>query len=284
MKTIPFSVPTDGATLRVRAAQTDGVPMLLVHGGPGGTDYLTKPFAHTIAHAGYQSIGIIQRGSPGSPSDGPFTIDAMVNDLEAVRAHLGTEKIALLGHSFGGFLASVYAARHPERIERLILLCPAGARAGWRTHFTRNIELRLTPTDRAEYNRLYSEAHRASVPEEREALLVRRSDLGMRVYYSPHHREGKPGLAHLTWRVHENLLQSAEEWYEDATWEEGLERLDCPCAILYGEDDPLPITVVGEYAEMLPDAMVLPLARCGHFPWLEETALFKRAFHDALNY
>lgn len=49
----------------------------------------------------------------------------MCDDADALRAHLGHERIAVLGHSFGGAIALEYALRHPERVSHLILVCTA---------------------------------------------------------------------------------------------------------------------------------------------------------------
>ena len=51
------------------------------------------------------------------------TLDLMVDDLEALRASLGFEKIAIFGHSFGGMYAMAYAAKYPARVEWLALSC-----------------------------------------------------------------------------------------------------------------------------------------------------------------
>jgi len=49
-----------------------------------------------------------------------------VDGLESWRAALGLEKMVLLGHSIGGYLAVAYAERHPERVARLVLASPVG--------------------------------------------------------------------------------------------------------------------------------------------------------------
>src|SRR5256885_10125900 len=51
-----------------------------------------------------------------------YSIDARVNDLEAVIDQLGFGRVALLGMSQGGPVAIAYAARHPERVSHLVLL------------------------------------------------------------------------------------------------------------------------------------------------------------------
>lgn len=54
------------------------------------------------------------------------TEDFFVNSLEEWRQQMGLEKMTLVGHSLGGYLSTVYALRYPERVERLVLLSPAG--------------------------------------------------------------------------------------------------------------------------------------------------------------
>ena len=63
-------------------------------------------------------------------SDAPFTtysMDELVEDLETIADQLELpEKFTLVGHSFGGSICVEYAARHPERLDRLVLLTTAG--------------------------------------------------------------------------------------------------------------------------------------------------------------
>jgi len=281
VRTHTTNIDAGTASLRMRAAEGDGVPLLFVHGGPGGTDYLFKFFAVRVAAAGYRPIGLIQRGSPGSPSDGPFTVEASVDDFDAVRRHFGADRMAIVGHSYGGFLGAAYASMHPSRVERLVLICPAGPRPGWRAEFDGEIYRRLSDADRAEYDRLTREAE-AAAPDARAELLAKRAHLTVFVYYSTHHRAGKPGLANLTWRVHEELKEDAERWTSDPSWEHGLDRLTCPCSVIFGEDDVVPANVARDWGRLLPHAHVEGVAKCGHFPWMEEAEPFWRAFDEAM--
>jgi pimeloyl-ACP methyl ester carboxylesterase len=61
-------------------------------------------------------------GGSGRPADPrAYQIEDYVADVEELRVHLGLEKMLLLGHSHGGVVAQLYAARHPEKVEKLVL-------------------------------------------------------------------------------------------------------------------------------------------------------------------
>jgi len=275
-----ISVP--GAKLRLRIAQTEGIPMVLVHGGPGGTDYLSKFLGEQIAKAGYQPIGWIQRGSPGSPSKGPFTVDQFVEDLESVRKYLNVDQFAIYGHSWGGFLATCYASRYAKHIERLILTCPMGIRLGWKEDFQQKLVDRIPEDQIDRYHELFEQAENATTKEERNQLMFERAQIHVYSYYSPKHREGQPGLAHLDWEIHETLHNSATEWLSNSDWEEGVQELDCPASLIYGEDDPIPQESARDYHEIIPNLHITPLEECGHFPFFEIPKIYSEALEEAL--
>ncbi len=65
-----------------------------------------------------------QRGSGRSerPWSGGYSLERLVEDVEALRRELGAPSVALIGHSFGGTLALEYAAKYPERGSRMVLV------------------------------------------------------------------------------------------------------------------------------------------------------------------
>jgi pimeloyl-ACP methyl ester carboxylesterase len=61
-------------------------------------------------------------GETDRPADrGAYDLADYAADVEAVRRHLGLERIDVLGHSHGGFVAMAWASAHPERVGRLVL-------------------------------------------------------------------------------------------------------------------------------------------------------------------
>ncbi len=100
-----------------------GEPLLIVHGGPGASHDYFLPYLLPLARTN-RVIFIDERGSGKSEKlEDPkgYTVENMVEDVEAVRDHLGLGKISLLGHSYGGVLAQAYAFKYQANLSHLIL-------------------------------------------------------------------------------------------------------------------------------------------------------------------
>lgn len=100
-----------------------GTPLMIVHGGPGASHDYLLPYLLPLARSN-RLVFIDERGSGRSEKlqdSVQYTLENMVEDVEAVRQALGLGKIALMGHSFGGVLAQAYAFKYQQNLARLIL-------------------------------------------------------------------------------------------------------------------------------------------------------------------
>jgi proline iminopeptidase len=100
-----------------------GEPLMIVHGGPGASHDYFLPYLLPLARHN-QVIFIDERGSGRSEkleNPSQYTVESMVEDVEAVRQALGLGKISLLGHSYGGVLAQAYALKYQQNLSHLIL-------------------------------------------------------------------------------------------------------------------------------------------------------------------
>src|SRR6266516_1403301 len=78
------------------------------------------------AHCSLVLLDLRETGESAVPADpASYRCDRLVDDVEALRAHLRLDRIDLLGHSAGGTLAVLYAARYPHRVGRLALVAPS---------------------------------------------------------------------------------------------------------------------------------------------------------------
>lgn len=98
-----------------------GKPCLYIHGGPGQGYSSFEFMKGNELEAELQMIYYDQRGSGGSGKAKNYHIDAMMQDIESLRKHLGLEKFFVLSHSFAGVLATEYTRRFPQHVEGLIL-------------------------------------------------------------------------------------------------------------------------------------------------------------------
>ncbi len=129
----------DGPTMRERPVA------FLLHGGPGGDHSGFKPGFSPLAEA-MQLVYIDHRGQGRSAKGDPatYTLDENVEDLEALRQHLGLGRIVSIGTSYGGMVAMAHAARYPDSVSHLVLVVTA-AHAGFNDRARAIVAARGTP-------------------------------------------------------------------------------------------------------------------------------------------
>jgi proline-specific peptidase len=128
--TLPVSegrIPFAGAETWYRIVGQDegpgAAPLLLLHGGPGGTHDYMEPMAE-LARSGRRVIFYDQLGCGNSPSPSDpdkWTVQLFVDEVAAVREALGLDRIHLLGQSWGGMLAFEYLLTRPDGIASLVI-------------------------------------------------------------------------------------------------------------------------------------------------------------------
>ena len=100
-----------------------GEPLVIMHGGPGASHDYFLPYLLPLARHN-RLIFLDERGSGRSQKledRTQYTIENMVEDIEAVRKALNLGKINLLGHSYGGALVQAYALKYQQNLSHLIL-------------------------------------------------------------------------------------------------------------------------------------------------------------------
>lgn len=105
-----------------QAGNPDGIPVVFLHGGPGaGLNPKARSFFDPQR---YRIILFDQRGSGHSEPHACLennTTQALIEDMEAIRLHLGIERWVVFGGSWGSTLALAYAQAQPARVEAMIL-------------------------------------------------------------------------------------------------------------------------------------------------------------------
>jgi proline iminopeptidase len=117
----------DGVGLQLEGAkQVERPTAFLVHGGPG-VDHTSGKARYGRLRERMQLVYFDHRGQGRSGRGDPakYTLDENVEDMEALRRHLGLERIVSLGTSYGGMVAMAHAARYPSSVSHLILVATA---------------------------------------------------------------------------------------------------------------------------------------------------------------
>ena len=117
--------PDVDLTYELYGARSLATPVFAVNGGPGlSHKYMVQNDVWTRLSQGRQIVFYDQRGTGKSQRMNPNAsqgMEAQVADLEAVRAHLGFDKVDLVGDSYGGLLSMAYVVAHPEHVRKLVL-------------------------------------------------------------------------------------------------------------------------------------------------------------------
>ena len=275
------SLARDGVVLHYRTAGS-GPPVILLSGGPGfDVDYMLP--VGDFLPSSYQRVFLEQRGTGRSRvalTSETMTIHNVVEDLEGLRVHLKQERLFLVGHSWGGMLAMAYAAAHPDRIDRMILIGPGGPTLEFVTWFPDNIRMRLRPED-LEAERSWEEAEKRGVDADKATLE------GIRAITPGYFFDREKGLAfakqlrdgavHV--KVNQLLFEDMARHYDSRP---GLQKLDRPVLIVQGHQDPVGDKTAEDIHASIKTSVLTYLQKCGHFPWLEQPDGFRAAIAQFL--
>src|SRR5215472_7647315 len=124
MRAMPSFASYDGTQVGYRVLGA-GPPLVCLPGGPGRA---SEYFGDLGGLSRSRQLILPDTRGTGASADASdplsYRCDRLVADVEALRVHLGLDRMDLLGHSAAGNLALLYAAAHPEHLAHLILLTP----------------------------------------------------------------------------------------------------------------------------------------------------------------
>ena len=265
----------DGCALwTVRSGESSidpGHGFVLCHGGPGFWDTL-GPIARTIEDLG-PVVRWDQRGSGRSQWCPPYSIGRFLADLDQVRRHHGFDRVTLLGHSFGASVVLQYTLdpQYTDRVRKLVYIAGGGLGWAWRDEFraraqvaaepyaARIAELRAIPERTQEQERELEQFRFAHEFPDRDRALELAATLVGELYPADD--------------VKDPIYAEMQAWSEPDLIAR-CRALEVPTLIIDGARDSRPRWSVDSLAEALPRCTRVELADSGHFPWLDEPAVF----------
>jgi pimeloyl-ACP methyl ester carboxylesterase len=178
---------------------------------------------------------------------------------------VGIDRYRLVVHDWGA-VALIAAQRHPERVQRLVVINAVPLLPGYRWHWVARLWRR----------RWVGEAVNATATRFGTAMALRQA----RADHGPMPSE----FVDMIWRRYDRGMRRAIlELYRSAPESElaaagaRLGELRCPALVAWGARDPyLPVKFGREYARVLPDAELVELDGAGHWPWIERPELVGR--------
>ena len=244
----------------------DGPAALILHGGPGLSDY-TEGLAAELSGI-FRSIRYQQRGLEPTAVSGAATIENHVADAVAVLDGLGVEQAWVVGHSWGGHLAMHLAVAEPERLLGALVIDPLGAVAdGGDAELGANLSSRLTPETAAHIEALDARLLEGKGTAADGAEMMR---LVWPYYFAdPVNAPPMPDMA-MNHDVYSQTWASIRHHFEHETLVRGLPQSDLRFLFIHGRDSPIPWQRCRESAELVRDAQLEVIDDCGHFAWLEQ--------------
>jgi len=270
-------VPRDGFNLYYRSLGC-GEPVLIVSGGPGDDcDYLL-PVASQIAKYAHVIL-LEQRGTGRSipPRVDKTTINLALylEDYEALRTYLKVEQWTVVGHSAGGLLAMNYAAAHPERVKKLVLLDTVPVSSRLLSAFQDNLLSRLSMNERDRF----SSAQKSSSPEDQKTM----TELQLEgLFYNRRVGEQLAGELSNAWHGNVGRLLGTKITAPGYDLGPRLKAFDNPVLVLNGRQDPMDPLMAYETSVAFKHSTLKYIDRAGHFPWFEQPKEFDQMIRDFL--
>jgi len=252
-----------------------GSPFLVMHGGLGVDHSYFRPFLDPLGDI-FQLIYYDHRGHGQSERSAidTLTFEQLADDANILREKLGYEKIGVIGHSAGGFVALHYALRHQKHLSNLILLDTAPA-------FDHMEEIMAIVQQRNPPPEIIAAFNAPTASSERELkdqLLTMHP-----LYFS----EFTPELEDMTTKVIEKMKLVPELQVRSdmllQTYNVSLQlkKIKVPTLILVGKDDFIcPPSQAQRMHERIPDSELFIFEKCGHYPFLEVPDVFFRVVRE----
>lgn len=261
------------------------VPLLTLHGGPGGAHYCLEPLS-SLAGVGRTVVFYDQLGCGRSdPTSDPdlWTVERFVDEIDEVRNQLGLTECHLLGLSWGGMLALEYAARNPPGLRSLVIASAPSSTAQW-IRSCNEVRAGL-PLDVQETLAQHEADGTTSSPEYYEAMMV---------FYRNHVCRSDPwpdcvqkSVAEMDKSPIYAYMNGPSEFFAPGTlrdWsiEAELWKINVPTLITSGRYDEFTPTAAADLTGRIAGARSIVFENSAHFAHAEEPDRYMRAVDEFL--
>lgn len=284
-------------------AEGTGANVLVIHGGPGfpisqpleglkpltgnyrfhyydqrGCGKSSRPIDRFTSSNYYENMQTLER---------TLGLSAQIADIERIRRILGEDRLILVGHSFGGFIASMYAAEFPEHIKALILIAPAemlvmppesgglyeqvepllpeSMKAGYADYLKRYFN----------FGKLFSQSEAGLAALNSEFIPYYEAAIKSKGFSVP---ASDMPMDNGGWMVQAMYMSMGQKH----DYRAALQSVAAPALVIHGENDLQPEKASRMYAEVLPKAEFQVIKNSSHFPFSEQPEAFARVVSEFL--
>jgi pimeloyl-ACP methyl ester carboxylesterase len=240
--------------------EAEGSVALYLHGVPDSSDV----WLEFLARSGGLAPDLPGFGRSGKPGSLSFTIDEYADFIEAFLALAGVERVRLVVHDWGA-VGLAFAQRHPERVERLVVIDAVPFLPGYRWHRTARIwrspvlgELAMGAINERTLRWLSREGNATAgpMPQQWRDSVLAHFDQGTQRAILRLYRSSPPDV----------LAAAGGE----------LAELGVPALVVWGQRDPyIPARFGRAYADVL-GAQLVELEDAGHWAWLDRPDVIDR--------
>jgi proline iminopeptidase len=274
-----------------------GEPLVVVHGGPGASHDYLLPYLVPLARKN-RLVFIDERGSGKSQKlEDPkgYTVENMVEDVEAVRRSLDLGKINLLGHSYGGVLAQAYAFKYPVNLRHLVLCSTFHSTKALNALFVQmksrmpaDLRARI---DKAEKSGLYGQGHEWEKGRYPTSYMNDAWGGGYFQYLYQNHPDANfdpvaNGI--MSWDLYREMWGSHGEFVIDGNltsveYADRLKSLEIPTLITAGDHDECDPSIAHAMNSLIPGSKLVVFPHSGHMTFVDQPGLFVSAVNDFLH-
>jgi pimeloyl-ACP methyl ester carboxylesterase len=235
----------------------------VLHGGPGALGSVAA-----IARELSKNYGVIE------PLQTKNSISVLLLELDdAVTSHCG-QPTTLIGHSWGAWLACLYAARYPGMAKKIILVGGGPFEPQYGGAIGKNRCARLSKMEALEFNALIAALDAPQTPN-KDVLLKRLGELVVKAdNFCPVELEtDQIDCLPANGDLYNAIWSEAAGLRASGALLETVAQITCPVVVIHGAVDPHPLEGVQvPLAKRIKDFTVYRLEKCGHTPWKEQYA------------
>ena len=265
-----------------------GAPLMIVHGGPGASHDYFLPYLLPLARHN-RLVFIDERGSGRSQKlEDPkgYTVENMVEDVEAVRQALGLGKMSLLGHSYGGVLAQAYALKYQRNLSHLILASTFSSTSAMNQLFQR-MKANMTPELRQRVDSLEKQGlfgHGRPYEQNRYPADYMIAAWGEGYFPYIYHNHPDPNYdpiaqGNTAWDLYREMWGSDGEFVIDGNlktveYTDRLATIHVPTLVIAGEHDECDPSLSRTMHAKIAGSRLVILPNSGHMTFVDQPGMF----------